>query len=55
VPQELGTDLGIFDNHTAKGTWRPSANDTLIGYYQQGRKQKPNKGISLDVVSHALA
>jgi hypothetical protein len=41
VPREIGTDLGIFDNHTAKGTWRPSAHDTLVAYYQQGRKQKP--------------
>src|SRR5262249_55518435 len=23
VPRSLGTDLGIFDNHTVKGTWRP--------------------------------
>jgi hypothetical protein len=47
VPRELGTDPGIFDNHTVKGTWRPSPNNTVIGYYQQGRKQKPNRGISV--------
>jgi len=47
VPRDLGTDLGIFDNHSAKGTWRPSSNDTVIGYFQQGRKQKPRLGISV--------
>jgi hypothetical protein len=47
VPQALGTDLGLFDNHTTKGTWRPSLNNTLIGYYQQGRKQRPRAGLSV--------
>jgi hypothetical protein len=46
VPEAVGTDLGLFDNHTAKGTWRPSLNNTLIGYYQQGRKQRPRAGLS---------
>jgi hypothetical protein len=36
----------LFDNHTAKATWRPSSHDTIVGYYQQGRKQKPRRGIS---------
>ena len=53
VPREVGTDLGIFDNHTAKGTWRPSAHDTIVGYYQQGRKQKPRRGISVLVSPEA--
>jgi hypothetical protein len=47
VPRELGTDPGIFDNHTAKATWRPSLANSVIGYFQQGRKQKPRRGISL--------
>ena len=47
VPRSLGTDLGIFDNHTAKATWRPSPVNTVIAYFQQGRKQKPRRGISL--------
>jgi hypothetical protein len=47
IPRSLGTDLGLFDNHTAKETWRMSANNTLIGYYQQGRKQKPRRGLSV--------
>ncbi len=46
VPQEIATDLGIFDNFTGKGTWKASENNTVIGYYQQGRKQKPQRGLS---------
>ena len=38
--------LGIFDNYTGKATWKPGQNDTIIGYFQQGRKQKPRRGIS---------
>ncbi|MDH4064476.1 MAG: carboxypeptidase regulatory-like domain-containing protein, partial [Acidobacteriota bacterium] len=40
------TDLGIFDNFTAKGTWKASGKDTVIGYYQWARKQKPFRGLS---------
>ena len=43
---EQFSDLGIFDNYTGKATWKPGQNDTIIGYYQQGRKQKPRRGIS---------
>ncbi len=44
-PEEF-SDLGIFDNYTGKVTWKPGQNDTVIGYFQQGRKQKPRRGIS---------
>src|SRR5262249_47041511 len=47
VPRNLGTDLGIFDNHTVKGTWRPSPTNTFVGYFQQGEKRKPRRGISV--------
>lgn len=40
------SDLGIFDNYTAKTTYKPFQNDTFIAYFQQGRKQKPRRGIS---------
>lgn len=40
------SDLGIFDNYTGKATYKPFQNDTLIAYYQRGRKQKPRRGIS---------
>jgi hypothetical protein len=46
VPQEIATDLGIFDNYTGKGTWKAGVNNTVIGYFQQGRKQKPQRGLS---------
>ena len=36
VPQELATDLGVFDNYTGKGTWKAGTNNTIIGYYQAG-------------------
>src|SRR5262249_20029758 len=47
VPRNLGTDLGIFDNHTVKGTWRPSPTNIFVGYFQQGEKRKPRRGISV--------
>ncbi|MGE3492998.1 MAG: TonB-dependent receptor, partial [Vicinamibacterales bacterium] len=40
------TDLGVFDNFTTKGTWKASSKDTVIGYYQWARKQKPLRGLS---------
>ena len=33
VAQSVATDLGIFDNYTAKGTGKLNQNNTLIGYY----------------------
>ncbi|HJR58456.1 MAG TPA: TonB-dependent receptor [Vicinamibacterales bacterium] len=41
------TDLGIFNNFTAKGTYRMTDKDTLIGYYQWGEKVKPFRGLSV--------
>jgi len=46
ISQSVATDIGIFDNYTAKTTWKPSQNNTFIGYFQQGRKQKPKRGLS---------
>lgn len=40
------TDLGLFDNWTGKATLKASSKDTVIGYYQWGRKQKPLRGLS---------
>ncbi len=42
----IATDLGLFHNYTGKGTYKPSASDTIIGYVQRGRKEKPNRGLS---------
>ena len=41
------TDLGIFNNFTAKGTYRMTQKDTLVGYYQWGEKVKPYRGLSV--------
>jgi hypothetical protein len=49
VDPAVATDLGLFDTWTSKGTWKASQRDTLIGYYQWGRKQKPSRGLSVTV------
>ena len=46
VSQSIATDLGIFDNYTVKSTWKASDKNTIIGMFQQGRKQKPKRGLS---------
>jgi len=46
VAQSVATDLGLFNNYTAKGTGKISKNNTLIGYFQGGRKQKPHRNLS---------
>jgi hypothetical protein len=46
VDRSVATDLGIFDNETVKGTYKASQSNTFIGYFQQGRKQKPKRGLS---------
>ncbi len=47
VSQDLATDLGIFNNFTTKESYKLSEKDTLIGYYQWGKKQKPLRGIGV--------
>src|SRR6185369_15860228 len=46
VPQNIATDIGLFHNYTGKGTYKPSAADTIIGYIQRGHKEKPKRGLS---------
>ena len=46
VAQNVATDLGVFDNYTAKSTAKLGQNNTFIAYFQQGRKQKPKRGLS---------
>jgi outer membrane receptor protein involved in Fe transport len=46
VSQSVATDLGLFNNYTAKGTGKISKDNTLIGYFQGGRKQKPHRNLS---------
>ena len=46
VSQSVATDLGKFNNYTGKGTFKASKNNTIIGYFQGGRKQKPFRNLS---------
>jgi hypothetical protein len=43
------SDLGVFDNYTGKVSARLSQKDTLVGYYQWGRKFKPRRGLSASI------
>src|SRR5436309_2473795 len=53
VQREIATDLGVFDNEITKETWKVSQKDTVVGYLQWGRKQKPNRGLSASVSPEA--
>src|SRR6266851_2159802 len=53
VSRAIPTDLGLFDNETTKETWKVSQKDTIVGYFQWGRKQKPNRGLSASVSPEA--
>ncbi len=53
VPRTIATDLGLFDNEVTKETWKVSQKDTIVGYFQWGRKQKPNRGLSTTVSPEA--
>jgi len=53
VSRVIATDLGVFDNETTKETWKVSQKDTVVGYFQWGRKQKPNRGLSASVSPEA--
>jgi hypothetical protein len=46
VDPAISTDLGVFNNFTTKESYKLSDKDTLIGYYQWGKKQKPLRGIN---------
>jgi Carboxypeptidase regulatory-like domain len=54
VAQSVATDLGIFDNYTAKGTGKLNKNNTLIGYIQAGHKQKPFRNLSTLVPAESI-
>ncbi len=54
VAQSVATDLGIFDNITAKGTGKINHNNTLVGYFQGGRKQKPFRNLSTLVPAESI-
>ena len=47
VPESVATDLGIVDDITTKESWKPTANNTFIIYYQHQHKQQPKRGLSI--------
>ena len=46
VDRATATDVGIFNNATGKATYKMTKADTVIGYIQFGRKEKPVRGLS---------
>jgi hypothetical protein len=46
VDPNVATDLGVFNNFTTKESYKLSNKDTLVGYYQWGKKEKPLRGIN---------
>jgi outer membrane receptor protein involved in Fe transport len=54
VAQSVATDLGKFNNYTTKGTFKANANNTIIGYFQGGRKQKPFRNLSTLVPAQSI-
>jgi len=56
VAPSLATTLGVFNNFTTKETYKASAKDTFIGYYQYDKKAEPLRGLSsLTPAESALA
>jgi len=53
VDRAVATDLGLFDNEITKETWKVSQKDTIVGYFQWGRKQKPNRGLSASAAAES--
>jgi hypothetical protein len=46
IDEHIATDLGIFDNYTGKVSYKANQAHMFVGYFQQGRKQKPKRGLS---------
>jgi carboxypeptidase family protein/TonB-dependent receptor-like protein len=46
VPHDRATYQGFYNNFTTKETYKASAKDTLIGYYQYGGLETPNRSLS---------
>ncbi|MDE3154544.1 MAG: TonB-dependent receptor [Acidobacteriota bacterium] len=46
VPPTRARYKGIYNNFTTKETWKATSKDTVIGYYQYGGLETPNRGLS---------
>ena len=47
IPTNVATDLGVFNTYVTKETYKPSKADTLTGYWQWDKKQKPYRGLTV--------
>ncbi len=50
----VATDIGIFDMYTIKLNWQISKKDQFIGYTQWDLKQKPYRGLSLNIPAESI-
>jgi hypothetical protein len=51
---DLATDVGIFNEYTAKINWQISEKDQFIGFSHWSRKEKPYRGLSLTVPAESI-
>jgi hypothetical protein len=54
VDPSLATDIGIFDEYTAKINWQVSQKDQFIGFGHWSRKQKPYRGLSSTIPAESI-
>jgi hypothetical protein len=54
VSPDVATDVGIFDEYTAKINWQVSQKDQFIGFGHWSRKQKPYRGLSLTIPAESI-
>ncbi len=50
----IATDIGIFDEYTAKINWQLTQKDQFIGFGHWSRKQKPFRGLSLTIPAESI-
>src|SRR3990172_3104236 len=50
----IATDIGIFNEFTAKINWQISDKDQFIGFGHWSRKEKPYRGLSLTVPAESI-
>jgi hypothetical protein len=53
-PEDVATDIGIFDMYSIKLNWKISQKDQFFGYSQWSLKQKPFRGLSLLVPADSI-
>jgi hypothetical protein len=53
-PQDVATDIGIFDMYSGKLNWQITEKDQFIGYSQWTLKEKPYRGLSLTIPADSI-